>query len=315
METLQNYIINEVSLATANSAYDKATKDILDITNHLTKKGYNDEALVKKLQRRIRQASTFAGYVDKLNSAMAEACPKEIASLVDKWKARKLKVGKKMIEPIFILSGFEEKEFVSMYDTEWYGTKIDGFGEIMKDADPILPSEIIVIVPETENIAKIGRKNSGVWKAFVDLQAELDELANDFAAALGTYKYQYNFNRSEKRTTKTSKAKEWKTELTSGSTYHYGDLSTSQLAEIENLIDASENLIFMNIAIPDNMRKNFDMNGTVIIGKDEIQAMDKIMNADNTLDVDAMKKKTGGKFVNLDSHRYYSKGDRHGRIL
>ena len=102
MKELSEYIL-EVSKETAKSAYTKATYEIMDLTNKLTKVNFSNDAMVKKLQRRIRQAVTFNNYVEQLNNSMAAACPDALNSLINSWKTKGIKVGKQTVTPIFIL--------------------------------------------------------------------------------------------------------------------------------------------------------------------------------------------------------------------
>ena len=62
MKGLREYVL-EASKETAKNAYAKATSEIMELTNNLTKVNFSNDAMVKKLQRRIRQAATFNKYI------------------------------------------------------------------------------------------------------------------------------------------------------------------------------------------------------------------------------------------------------------
>jgi hypothetical protein len=50
-----------------------------------------------------------------------------------------------------------------------------------------------------------------------------------------------------------------------------------------------------------------------MIGADEVERLKKIYNADGSEDEVAMSKKLGVRYSR--PHRYYSKGDRYGKVL
>ena len=53
MKELSEYIL-EVSKETAKSAYTKATYEIMDLTNKLTKVNFSNDAMVKKILSAFR---------------------------------------------------------------------------------------------------------------------------------------------------------------------------------------------------------------------------------------------------------------------
>ena len=340
MKNLKEYIL-EVSQKTAKSAYTKATAEIMELTNKLVKVNFSNETMVKKLQRRIRQAATFNNYVEQLNSSMAAACPDALSSLINSWKTKGIKVGKQVVTPIFILSGFDEKEFTATLNGS-YGEFISGSGHSytqtitptdrrrkpyqtrrehttywIQGNHTLTPSELIVIIPGTENIElnSKGDKRSAIYKAYASLLVQLTELTKEIDSVLGS-KARASFDYAElmKKTIKNNDA-DWsdlKT-YTSDSEELAKLTRSNKLGDLEKLVSAGDNLVFLSIEIPTSMQKSFNLDGSVVIGADEVQRLSKIYNADGSEDTDAISKKLGTRYDK--HHKYYTKGDRYGKVL
>lgn len=337
MKELKEYIL-EVSKETAKSAYAKATSEIMELTNKLTKVNFSNDAMVKKLQRRIRQAATFNNYVEQLNSSMASACPDALNSLINTWKAKGIKVGKQTVTPIFILSGFDEKEFTSTLNS-MNGDFISGSGhkytKIITPEDrrrkpytvsrehityaiqgdhALTPSQLIVIVPGTENIElnSDADKRSAAYKAYASLLVQLTELTKEIDSVLGSKtRYSFEYKNLIDKTIKNNDADWSKLEQFD---HNIEALTRSnKLGSLENLTNVGDNLVFLSVDIPTNMQKSFNLDGSVIIGADEVERLKKVYNADGSEDEVAISRKLGTKYSK--SYKYYSKGDRYGKVL
>lgn len=337
MKELKEYIL-EVSQKTAKSAYAKATSEIMELTNKLVQANFSNAAMVKKLQRRIRQAATFNNYVEELNNSMAAACPDALSNLINSWKSKGIKVGKQFVTPIFILSGFDEKEFAATLDG-WHGDFIVGTGHrwtktitptdkrrkpyqhsgeyttyAIQGDHVLTPSQLIVIIPGTENIElnSNGDKRSAAYKAYASLLVQLTELTKEIDSVLGTKaRYSYEYEDLMKKTVKNNDS-DWSTLKQHDSSVE--DLKRSnRLGDLEKLISAGDNLVFLSVDIPTGMQKSFNMDGSVIIGAEEVQRLSKIYNADGSVDKDAMSKKLGTRYDK--AYKYYTKGDRYGKVL
>jgi hypothetical protein len=330
MKGLKEYIL-EASKETAKNAYAKATSEIMELTNNLTKVNFSNDAMVKKLQRRIRQAATFNKYIEQLDSSMAAACPDALNSVINSWKTKGIKVGRQTVTPIFILSGFDEKEFTSTLDSI-NGEFISGTGhkytEIVTPTDKrrkpytvsrehvtyaiqgdhkLTPSQLIVIIPGTENIGPMSGvdKRSAAYKAYASLLSQLSELTEEIDSVLGSK------TRLIRKTVKGNDAN-W-SELE-----HYDhDIEkltrSNKLGGLENLINAGDDLVFLSIDIPTSMQKSFNLDGSVIIGADEVERLRKIYNADGSENEVAISQKLGSRYSK--TRTYYSKGDRYGKML
>lgn len=337
MRELKEYIL-EVSQKTAKSAYTKATAEIMELTNKLVQANFSNAAMVKKLQRRIRQAATFNDYVEQLNDSMAAACPDALSKLINSWKEKGITVGKQNVTPIFILSGFDEKEFAVTLNG-WHGDFIVGTGhKWTKTVTPtdrrkkpyelsgeyttyaiqgdhkITPSQLIVIIPGTENIELNGNadKRSAAYKAYASLLVQLTELTKEIDSVLGSKaRYSYEYADLMKKTIKNNDA-DWS--VLQQHDHNIENITRSnKLAELENLISAGDNLVFLSVDIPTGMQKSFNLDGSVVIGADEVQRMNIIRNADGSEDKEAMSKKLGSRYDK--EHKYYTKGDRYGKVL
>ena len=337
MKELSEYIL-EVSKETAKSAYTKATSEIMDLTNKLTKVNFSNDAMVKKLQKRIRQAVTFNNYVEQLNNSMAAACPDALNSLINSWKTKGIKFGKQTVTPIFILSGFDEKEFTSTLDSI-NGEFISGSGHryteiippINKRREPrtvsrehityaiqgdhtLIPSQLIVIIPGTENIGlnSYADKRSAAYKAYASLLVQLTELTKEIDSVLGSKtRYSFEYKTLINKTVKNNDA-DWS--ALQQFDHNIEALTRSnKLGSLENLINTGDNLVFLAVDIPTSMQKAFNLDGSVIIGADEVERLKKIYNADGSENGEAMTQKLGTKYSK--SYNYYTKGDRYGKIL
>ena len=337
MKELSEYIL-EVSKETAKSAYTKATSEIMDLTNKLTKVNFSNDAMVKKLQKRIRQAVTFNNYVEQLNNSMAAACPDALNSLINSWKTKGIKVGKQTVTPIFILSGFDEKEFTSTLNSI-DGEFISGSGHryteiippINKRREPravsreyttyaiqgdhkLIPSQLIVIIPGTENIGlnSYADKRSATYKAYASLLVQLTELTKEIDSVLGSKaRYSFEYKTLINKTVKNNDA-DWST-LQKYDRNIEALTRSNKLGSLENLINTGDNLVFLAVDIPTSMQKSFNLDGSVIIGADEVERLKKIYNADGSENGEAMSQKLGTKYSK--SYNYYTKGDRYGKIL
>lgn len=337
MKELKEYIL-EVSKETAKSAYTKATSEIMELTNKLTKVNFSNDVMVKKLQRRIRQAAAFNNYVEQLNSSMASACPDALNDIINSWKTKGIKVGKQTVAPIFILSGFDEKEFTSTLDS-LYGDFISGSGHsytttvtptdrrrkpytvrrehvtyAIQGDRTLTPSQLIVIIPGTENIELNSNadKRSAAYKAYASLLVQLTELTKEIDSVLGSKtRYSFEYKNLIDKTLKNNDA-DW-SDLQQMDHNIEALTRSNKLGSLENLTAVGDNLVFLSVDIPANIQQSFNLDGSVIIGTDEVERLRKIYNADGSEDEAAISRKLGTKYSK--SHKYYSKGDRYGKVL
>ena len=337
MKELKEYIL-EVSQKTAKSAYTKATAEIMELTNKLVQANFSNAAMVKKLQRRIRQAATFNDYVEQLNSSMASACPDALNSLINTWKTKGIKVGKQMVAPIFILSGFDEKEFAATLNG-WHGDFIVGTGHkwtktitptdrrkkpyqhsgeyttyAIQGDHKVTPSHLIVIIPGTENIELNANadKRSAAYKAYASLLVQLTELTQEIDSVLGRKaRYSFEYANLMNKATKNNNA-DWSV-LQQHDHNIEAITRSNRLDTLENLVNAGDNLVFLSVDIPTSMQNAFNLDGSVVIGADEVQRLNIIRNANGSEDEEAMSKKLGARYDK--ERKYYTKGDRYGKVL
>ena len=175
MKSLIEYIY-EVSKEISDNAFLKASKEVIELSNEVTKDNFKNKELAMKLCKRIRQANLFREYSDKLNAMIASAVPENFAKCIKKWKDQGIKIDKTKITPIFMLSGFDEKEFICI-NSSWDGNFLVGTGnydsqmvipsdkrkkpyevakerlkELINSDHKILPTQLLVIIPGTEEI-------------------------------------------------------------------------------------------------------------------------------------------------------------------
>jgi hypothetical protein len=177
------------------------------------------------------------------------------------------------------------------------------------------PSQLIVIIPGTENIELNSNadKRSIAYKTYAALLVQLTELTKEIDSVLGSKtRYSFEYQKLINKTTKNNDA-DW-SKLQQFDHNIESLTRSNKLGSLENLINAGDNLVFLSVDIPTNMQKSFNLDGSVIIGADEVERLKKIYNADGSENELAMSAKLGGKY-SKSSYTYYSKGDRYGKVL
>ena len=199
MKSLIEYIY-EVSKETSDNAFLKASKEVIELSNEVTKDNFKNKELAMKLCKRIRQANLFREYSDKLNAMTASAVPESFAKCIKKWKDRGIKIDKTKITPIFMLSGFDEKEFICISSNREYNF-LSGTGnydavmvipsdkrkkpykaaqervkDLINSDHKILPKQLLVIIPGTEEIDIESNKVDKRSKAYKVAQSFLKQL-------------------------------------------------------------------------------------------------------------------------------------------
>lgn len=331
MKSLVEYIY-EVSKETSDAAFAKAAKEVMELSNAVIKDNFKNKELAMKLAKRIRQANVFREYSDKLNAMTAAAVPSSLAKCIKKWKEHGVMVGKTKTTPIFMLSGFDEKEFICISkswdgdylpgtgksDTYWvhptdkrktpYQCAADRLKEIVNSDHKILPTTLLVIVPGTEEIDIDNKKPDKRSKAYKVAQSFLDQLMevkNDIYNELGIkpdkwFDGFYTVNRS-----KMSTPSDWST------LKKYPDAEELkkmlQTNSLDQLFPDKDGVIYMSIKIPKDIQSQFDMHGSILLTKDELKSVEFEYNNDGTKNDEANVRKFG---------RYGRKGDSmHGSLV
>lgn len=334
--------LNEVSKEMTDRAFQQAKAELMQLTNEVTKDNFTNKNLVNKLCRRLRQANVFKEYSDKLNAMAMAAAPARFARCIQKWKDKGIKVGREKITPIFMLSGFDEKDFITILDG-MNGPFLAGTGnydevtvykknkpyKISKErvVDPvntdhkILPTQVLVIIPGTEEFdldnKNIDKRSSTYRQAkkFLDQLLQLqDELYEEFGN-----RPEYDFERRLAiRKSKMSTPSDW-SDLKK---YASGEalekiLQTNMLSEI---FPDKDGVIFMTVNIPKALQKEFDMEGAILLTKDELKHVDMEYLNNGYLDDEANVKKYG-KYASGKHSMYravYSgrvRADRYGKEI
>lgn len=331
MKSLVEYIY-EVSKETSDAAFAKAAKEVMELSNAVIKDNFKNKELAMKLAKRIRQANVFREYSDKLNAMTAAAVPSSLAKCIKKWKEHGVMVGKTKTIPIFMLSGFDEKEFICIRqswtgdylpgtgksDTYWvtptdkrqkpYKCAADRLKEIINSDHKILPTTLLVIVPGTEEIDIDNKKPDKRSKAYKVAQSFLDQLMevkNDIYNELGIkpdkwFDGFYTINRS-----KMSTPSDW------SKLKKYPDAEELkkmlQTNSLDQLFPDKDGVIYMSIKIPKDIQSQFDMHGSILLTKDELKSVEFEYNNDGTKNDEANVRKFG---------RYGRKGDSmHGSLV
>jgi hypothetical protein len=178
----------------------------------------------------------------------------------------------------------------------------------------LTPTQLIVIIPGTENIElnSNGDKRSAAYKAYASLLVQLTELTKEIDSVLGSKaRYSFEYPKLMNKTIKNNDA-DWST-LQKYDHNIESITRSNNLGSLESLINVGDNLVFLSVDIPASMQKSFNLDGSVIIGADEVQRLKKIYNADGSEDESAISRKLGTKYYN--SRTYYTKGDRYGKVL
>lgn len=335
MKSLVEYIY-EVSKETSDAAFAKASKEVMELSNAVIKDNFKNKELAMKLTKRIRQANVFREYSDKLNAMTAAAVPSSLAKCIKKWKEHGVMIGKTKTTPIFMLSGFDEKEFICISkswdgdylpgtgksDTYWvyptdkrkrpYQCAADRLKEIVNSDHKILPTTLLVIVPGTEDLVNIKTiesngvdKRSKLYKMSKDFFDQLMEIKNDIYNELGIKPEKwfdgfYTINRS-----KMSTPSDW------SKLKKYPDAEELnkmlQTNSLDQLFPDKDGVIYISIKIPKDIQSQFDMHGSVLLTKDELKGVELEYSNDGSKDDEANVRKFG---------RYGRKGDSmHGSLV
>lgn len=344
MKSLIEYIY-EVSKETSDNAFLKASTEVMKLSNEVTKDNFKNKELAMKLCKRIRQANLFREYSDKLNAMAASAVPENFAKCIKKWKDKGITIDKTKVTPIFMLSGFDEKEFICIlsgwngdflagtgkYDKQWvipsdkrkkpFMSSKEHMKDIVNTDHKILPTEILVIIPGTEDLninEQKPDKRSKAYKIVKSFLDQLTEIKDDIHKELGikpkwSWEKMYTINKS-----KMSTPSDWDN-LKFGASGEELEkiLQTNSLNE---LFPDKDGVIYMGIDIPKDLQKEFDMHGSVLLTKDELKKVEMELNNDGSEDDAANVKKYGS--YGAKGHSMHGalkqgrvKGDRYGKEL
>jgi len=344
MKSLIEYIY-EVSKETSDNAFLKASTEVMKLSNEVTKDNFKNKELAMKLCKRIRQANLFREYSDKLNVMAASAVPESFAKCIKKWKDKGITIDKTKVTPIFMLSGFDEKEFVCI-GNGWSGDFLTGTGkydkymvvpsdkrkkpfqcsrerlkDIVNTDHKILPTELLIIIPGTEDISiddKNVDKRSKAYKVGQSLLKQLMDIQEDIYAEFGNkpqYAFQrmYCFHKSKMSTPSNWDNLKWGI---SGKELE----KVLQTNSLDELFPDKDGVIYMAIDIPKDIQKEFDMHGSILLTKDELKKVEMELNNDGS-ENDAANIKKYGSYGNKQDSMHGSlkrgkvKADRYGKEL
>lgn len=339
MKSLIEYIY-EVSKEISDNAFLKASKEVMELSNEVTKDNFKNKELAMKLCKRIRQANLFREYSDKLNAMTASAVPENFAKCIKKWKDNGIKIDKTKITPIFMLSGFDEKEFICM-NSSWDGNFLVGTGnydsqmvipsdkrkkpykvakERLKDFinsdHKILPTQLLVIIPGTEEIdieSNKVDKRSKPYKVAQSLLKQLMEIKEDIHNEFGikptnSWEKMYTLNKSKMSTPSDWNNLKWGMK---GEELE----KVLQSNSLDQLFPDKDGVIYMIIDIPKDIQKQFDMHGSILLTKDEIKDVEFELNNDGSKNDDANYNKYGKSYRSLKNKSGKVRGDRYGKEL
>lgn len=325
MKSLVKFI-TEVSKETSDNAFLKASTEVMKLSNEVIKDNFKNKELAMKLCKRIRQANLFREYSDKLNAMAASAVPESFAKCIKKWKEQGITIDKTKTTPIFMLSGFDEKEFICI-SNGWNGDFLTGTGksdsytvvpsdkrkkpyqcsrerlkDIVNTDHKVLPTELLVIIPGTEDIIvndKKADKRSKSYKVAQVFLKQLMELQEDIYKEFGN-KPKYDFQRMcTIHKSKMSTPSDW-------SNLKWG-MSGEELEKVlqtnslDELFPDKDGVIYMGIDIPKDIQKEFDMHGSILLTKDELKKVELELNNDGSVDDAANVKKYGSYGRSKDS--------------
>lgn len=339
MKSLIEYIY-EVSKETSDNAFLKASKEVIELSNEVTKDNFKNKELAMKLCKRIRQANLFREYSDKLNAMMASAVPESFAKCIKKWKDRGIKIDKTKITPIFMLSGFDEKEFICI-SSNWEYSFLSGTGnydavmvipsdkrkkpykaaqervkDLINSDHKILPTQLLVIIPGTEEIDIENNKVDKRSKAYKVAQLflkQLMEIKEDIHNEFGikpadSWQKMYTLNKSKMSTPSDWNNLKWGMK---GEELE----RVLQSNSLDQLFPDKDGVIYMSIDIPKDIQKQFDMHGSILLTKDEIKNIEFELNNDGSKNDEANYNKYGRSYSSLKKKSGRVRGDRYGKEL
>ncbi len=339
MKSLIEYIY-EVSKETSDNAFLKASTEVIRLSNEVVKDNFKNKELAMKLCRRIRQANLFREYSDKLNAMAASAVPESFAKCIKKWKDNGIHINKTKITPIFMLSGFDEKEFICMqngwngnflvgtgnYDTQMvipsdkrkkpYQVSREHLKDLINSDHKILPTQLLVIIPGTEEIdieSKKVDKRSKAYKVAQSFLEQLMEIKKDIHNEFGikvtkSWEKMYTLNKSKMSTPSDWDHLKWGM---SGEELK----NVLQSNSLDQLFPDKDGVIYMSIDIPKDIQKQFDMHGSILLTKDEIKNIEFELNNDGTKNDSVNSRKFGKAYRSLKDGNGRVRGDRYGKEL
>lgn len=341
MKSLIEYIY-EVSKETSDNAFLKASKEVIELSNEVTKDNFKNKELAMKLCKRIRQANLFREYSDKLNAMTASAVPESFAKCIKKWKDHGIKIDKTKITPIFMLSGFDEKEFICISSNREYNF-LSGTGnydavmvipsdkrkkpykaaqervkDLINSDHKILPTQLLVIIPGTEEIDIENNKvdkRSKAYKVAQSFLKQLMEIKEDIHNEFGikpadSWQKMYTLNKSKMSTPSDWNNLKWGMK---GEELE----RVLQSNSLDQLFPDKDGVIYMSIDIPKDIQKQFDMHGSILLTKDEIKNIEFELNNDGSKNDEANYNKYGRSYSSLKNGRESGRvrGDRYGKEL
>ena len=310
------------------------------MSNEVTKDNFKNKELAMKLCKRIRQANLFREYSDKLNAMTASAVPESFAKCIKKWKDRGIKIDKTKITPIFMLSGFDEKEFICISSNSEYNF-LSGTGnydavmvipsdkrkkpykaaqervkDLINSDHKILPTQLLVIIPGTEEIDIENNKvdkRSKAYKVAQSFLKQLMEIKEDIHNEFGikpadSWQKMYTLNKSKMSTPSDWNNLKWGMK---GEELE----RVLQSNSLDQLFPDKDGVIYMSIDIPKDIQKQFDMHGSILLTKDEIKNVEFELNNDGSDNDDANYNKYGKSYDSLKKKEGRVRGDRYGKEL
>ena len=253
-----------------------------------------------------------------------------------------IKIDKTKITPIFMLSGFDEKEFICISSNREYNF-LSGTGnydavmvipsdkrkkpykitrerlkDIINSDHKILPTQLLVIIPGTEEIdieSNKVDKRSKAYKVAQSFLKQLMEIKEDIHKEFGinaakSWEKMYTLNKSKMSTPSDWNNLEWGMK---GEELE----KVLQSNSLDQLFPDKDGVIYMSIDIPKDIQKQFDMHGSILLTKDEIKNIEFELNNDGSKNDEANYNKYGRSYSSLKngSENGRVRGDRYGKEL
>ena len=279
---------------------------------------------------------------DPMMKALNLQGAKAYSEMLGRIQSQVEKIDKTKITPIFMLSGFDEKEFICISSNREYNF-LSGTGnydavmvipsdkrkkpykaaqervkDLINSDHKILPKQLLVIIPGTEEIdieSNKVDKRSKAYKVAQSFLKQLMEIKEDIHNEFGikpadSWQKMYTLNKSKMSTPSDWNNLKWGMK---GEELE----RVLQSNSLDQLFPDKDGVIYMSIDIPKDIQKQFDMHGSILLTKDEIKNIEFELNNDGSKNDEANYNKYGRSYSSLKngSESGRVRGDRYGKEL
>ena len=199
MRSLTQYLF-EVSKETAESAVQKAVKDVKTLTAQFADSKFKDMDILAKLQRRARQIDVFKEYIENINNETISVFTDDVKKVLDKWnEGRKLSNGA-IFRPLFVLTSGEVRE--------WGKRRGWGIGDEWdeRNIDDLLKLSYLTVIGlnsdfsnEKKQLSKLNMDTSTIEAVEKEYSEINDELKKDLSEISGLSYNGYDVNRKSSK--------------------------------------------------------------------------------------------------------------------